>query len=423
MKKFWRNIAVGAVIVSMFTSFSWGSVSHAESKKELNNKLNNIEKKQEKSDDNLSGAKDQLEKNKEKQKDKQTKIDRIKSKISTTKKQITDIEDTISDNKADITRMKKQIKSIQKRIKKRTKILKDRIKTMYINGGSVDYLSVLLGSNNFGDFLDRVFFLNKISDQDKKIIKGQKEDKAEVEKQQASIQKKLKENQSKKASLESLKSQLGDQKAEQKRLMKKLEEEQAHIEKLIMSQKEKQKTLNSQEAAVRQLIKEAKQREQRRKAKQQNNSQSKHEAYSASSSGGGGGSGMIRKPANGGISSGYGWRSYGGGEFHQGVDIAAGLGTPIHAAADGKVFRSYRSSSYGNCVFITHSINGQTWTTVYAHMQYFPKVSKGQHVTRGQIIGYMGQTGSADGVHLHFELYHGLWNSAHNGTVNPASKW
>ncbi|WP_085521288.1 murein hydrolase activator EnvC family protein [Tuberibacillus sp. Marseille-P3662] len=417
MRQFWRNIVVGAVIVSMFTSFSWGSVSHAESKKKLNNKLNNIEKKQDKSDEKLSGAKDQLEKNKEKQKDKQAKIDQIKSKISTTKKQITDIEDTIANNKADISRMKKQIKSIKKRIKKRTKILKDRIKSMYINGGSVDYLSVLLGSNNFGEFLDRVFFLNKISDQDKKIIKSQKEDKAEVEKQQASIQKKLKENQSKKASLESLNSQLSDQKAEQKRLMKKLEEEQGHIEKMIMTQKEKKKTLEGQEAAVRQLIKEAKQREQRRKANKQNNSPSKPEAYSASSSDGGG-NGMFIWPAGnrGAISDYYGAR----GGTHKGIDIAVNGAVKIKAAQSGVVARAYHSSSYGNVAFINHRINGNIYTTVYAHMRSRPMVSKGQKVQQGQQIGWMGSTGQSTGQHLHFEIYKGQWTPPpHPGTVNP----
>ncbi|MED4360541.1 M23 family metallopeptidase, partial [Geobacillus stearothermophilus] len=66
--------------------------------------------------------------------------------------------------------------------------------------------------------------------------------------------------------------------------------------------------------------------------------------------------------------------------------------------------RSYYSSSYGNVIFVSHVINGQTYTTVYAHLEA-RLVGEGQHVRKGQVIGYMGNTGNSTGPHLHFELH------------------
>ena len=89
------------------------------------------------------------------------------------------------------------------------------------------------------------------------------------------------------------------------------------------------------------------------------------------------------------------------------------------AAADGVVNRSYTSSSYGNAIMISHSINGQTYTTVYAHLSS-RSVGNMQAVSKGQVIGYMGNTGDSFGQHLHFELHRGAWNAAKSNAINPS---
>ena len=103
---------------------------------------------------------------------------------------------------------------------------------------------------------------------------------------------------------------------------------------------------------------------------------------------------------------------------HAGIDIAASGTVAIVAAADGVVSRSYFSSSYGNVVFISHSIDGQLYTTVYAHMSS-RQASSGQVVAKGEQIGYMGNTGHSYGQHLHFEVHQGPWNAAKSNAVNP----
>jgi murein DD-endopeptidase MepM/ murein hydrolase activator NlpD len=103
------------------------------------------------------------------------------------------------------------------------------------------------------------------------------------------------------------------------------------------------------------------------------------------------------------MSSGFGYRSdpfTGGGAMHSGLDFKGPIGTPILAAADGKVTFAGWQGGYGNTVEITHS-NGLV--TRYAHMSGFA-VSLGQDVARGVQIGRMGSTGRSTGSHLHFEV-------------------
>lgn len=100
------------------------------------------------------------------------------------------------------------------------------------------------------------------------------------------------------------------------------------------------------------------------------------------------------------------------------MDIAGATGTPILAAADGYVTTAESSDSYGNWIILTHSINGQTYSTVYAHMNSL-SVGQGQYVEKGQQIGGMGNTGFSFGTHLHFELHEGVWNNGKSNAVNP----
>jgi len=87
--------------------------------------------------------------------------------------------------------------------------------------------------------------------------------------------------------------------------------------------------------------------------------------------------------------------------MHTGIDIGARSGTPIHAAADGIVyFAGWNSGGYGNLVMID---NGSGIVTMYAHCSGFA-ISKGTVVHRGDIVAYVGSTGSSTGPHLHFEV-------------------
>jgi murein DD-endopeptidase MepM/ murein hydrolase activator NlpD len=99
----------------------------------------------------------------------------------------------------------------------------------------------------------------------------------------------------------------------------------------------------------------------------------------------------------------YGWRIHpilGVRKLHEGIDIGAPEGTPIHAAAAGTVIWAGPRNGYGNAVIIDH---GSGVGTVYAH-QSAVGVTVGQRVARGQVVGYVGHTGLAITPHLHFEV-------------------
>ncbi|MDN3449441.1 peptidoglycan DD-metalloendopeptidase family protein [Planococcus sp. APC 3906] len=128
---------------------------------------------------------------------------------------------------------------------------------------------------------------------------------------------------------------------------------------------------------------------------------------------------MFIRPVAGRYSSGYGGRDIGeGAESHLGQDIANATGTPISASASGYVSFAGVMGGYGNVVILTHSINGQSYATVYAHMSAI-SVSAGQAVSQGQTVGLLGSTGRSTGPHLHFEIHIGSWNGARSNAVNP----
>jgi murein DD-endopeptidase MepM/ murein hydrolase activator NlpD len=102
-------------------------------------------------------------------------------------------------------------------------------------------------------------------------------------------------------------------------------------------------------------------------------------------------------PVSGPVTSPFGWRW---GRMHEGIDIGVSYGTPIHAAASGRVIYAGWMSGYGNLVAIDH---GRGLSTAYGHQSRLA-VSVGQTVSQGQVIGYVGCTGHCFGPHLHFEV-------------------
>ncbi|MGI6551214.1 MAG: peptidoglycan DD-metalloendopeptidase family protein [Syntrophomonadales bacterium] len=115
---------------------------------------------------------------------------------------------------------------------------------------------------------------------------------------------------------------------------------------------------------------------------------------------------LFAWPVFGKISSGYGWRK---GEFHHGLDIACPVGTPIRAAAAGRVTFVGNRSVYGKTVVVQHANGAET---LYAHTSS-NLVKVGQQVKKGQVIALVGVTGRTTGPHLHFQINY------NDKTLNP----
>jgi len=117
-------------------------------------------------------------------------------------------------------------------------------------------------------------------------------------------------------------------------------------------------------------------------------------------------------PLEGRVGSSFGEREdpfNGEGKFHSGIDIEGAYGAPVRAAGDGEVTGGSMGAGYGLQVVLAHSHDVMT---VYGHLSSIAVVP-GQHVIRGQVIGYVGQSGRATGPHLHYEV------RVHNVPVNP----
>jgi murein DD-endopeptidase MepM/ murein hydrolase activator NlpD len=103
------------------------------------------------------------------------------------------------------------------------------------------------------------------------------------------------------------------------------------------------------------------------------------------------------------LTSHFGMRTHpvlGGRRNHKGIDLAQPTGTPVYATADGIVGKAEWYSSYGNYIQIEH---GGEMQTRYAHLSGYA-VAAGEHVRKGQLIGYVGSTGRSTGPHLHYEV-------------------
>lgn len=128
--------------------------------------------------------------------------------------------------------------------------------------------------------------------------------------------------------------------------------------------------------------------------------------------------GLLQMPVGGGMTSPFGYRThpiYGYWGLHDGADFGGGCNQPIVAAETGKVISSYWSDVYGNRLIVDHGVlAGAGLATIYNHASSYT-VSPGTTVQRGEVIGYVGDTGWSTACHLHFTVM------ANGTAVDPAN--
>ncbi|MBP1969387.1 murein DD-endopeptidase MepM/ murein hydrolase activator NlpD [Virgibacillus natechei] len=461
MKKIGLGI-ISAALAIILSLVNFGSVS-AESISDLEKEINELEDEQGNLEDekgNLESDKEQIEEEINENKDEQSTVNNeisdIESQLSETQTDIqskeTEIDETnqeIEDIDNRIEELKDEIVILEDRIQERDELLKDRLRSIQKNGGGMHYLEVILGSQSFGDFINRSSAVNVIMDQDKSIMEAHNADKLALEENKNEVETKLVEAEETKAALESqkeelvaLESQLDDQMDERETLMAELEEEHGELEEKMLTQEEEQEVIRAEEEANRKAIELAqnekseleqlakeKEREKERAAQAEQEKAEEEESGSnddsgsgnsvvASTTNSGGGNGKFSMPASGGLTDTFGMRDshpiHGDARMHNGIDLGTPIGTTLRAAADGVVSTAGTQGGFGNVIIISHSINGQSYTTVYAHLSSM-SVSSGQTVSEGQTIGATGNTGNSTGPHLHFEIHKG----GYGNPVNP----
>ena len=259
----------------------------------------------------------------------------------------------------------KELKEAEATEQKQYTTMKKRIKYMYENG-SQDYLEILFSSKDISDLLNRTEYIEKISSYDQGIFEKYKETKRQITQKKSEIEVQLSE----------LKDMQAEETAEKETLtnLREKKELKRYNEQIDISQEkadEYARQAAEAEAEVEKLLQERQKEIDRQNAVGYGNS--------------GEGDGSLRWPLtiSGRISSGFGKRkspTAGASTYHKGLDIAAPSGTPIVAAAEGKVVTAAYSSSAGNYVMIAH---GNSLYTVYMHCSRLA-VKEGDNVKAGE---------------------------------------
>ncbi|WP_319003490.1 murein hydrolase activator EnvC family protein [Bacillus shivajii] len=395
---------------------------------DLEDKIDNYQQQQSDKEREARETEEELQKVEEEIQEVNAEIRQLDEDTARTNANIRDKQAEIDATNERIEDLRERIIELQERIAERDELLKDRVRSMYQNGGSINYIEVILGAQSFGDLIERVSALNMIAQQDQNILEQHVADMEELEKAKQLLEDELASLEAQMAELESLREKLEQQRDEKERLMNTLEQKESSLADKIIGLEEEQEILAAQEAAAKQELaeweeeqrrieEERKRQEEERKRQEQNNNQNNNSTNDNSVNSTPNNSGTLMRPATGRITSGYGPRW---GRVHHGIDIGLGgrSNVEVVAAEAGIVVRSYYSASYGNTVLIRHNVNGQTITTLYAHLEN-RAVSDGERVSRGQFLGYMGNTGRSTGPHLHFEVHEGNWNAAKSNSVNP----
>lgn len=247
--------------------------------------------------------------------------------------------------------------------------------------GPVTYTDVILGSRNLSDFLDRKYYVSRVMGQDAVLLEGLRDaQQAVIRQRQALVEKKRRLADAHQDNLQRV-AQVAEQAAARKMLLQELQRDRVLQEQQLQ---ELEDTSNDiQHSLEEELIRR----------------QANPGSYRALPRWSGG----LARPAMGPITSGFGYRMHPVLRYrrlHAGVDIGAGTGAPVSAAADGEVFFASWRGGYGRCIIVLH---GGGMSTLYGHLSRVD-VAAGQRVRKGQRIGAVGSTGLASGPHLHFEV-------------------
>jgi murein DD-endopeptidase MepM/ murein hydrolase activator NlpD len=398
---------VAALVITAVAVEGNGQVAYAssldETIKELQQKINQIEQNQSKIEQERKNLEEEIDQLEEEKKIEEQALKKIEQQISQTEANIRKKEQEVADTTAKVKKTEKELTEAEQRVEKRKEDLIVRLRAIYESGGSVSYLDVLMGANSMGDFLQRLDFLGYIMEKDQSILTAYIKEKERVEAKKQELDQLLAKLNNQLTDLEGLRSQLRAQKKDREVKIASIREEQRQ---LAIYDEEKQQELlalaNQKSALIRQKHAAELKKMEEERARRGGPTSSRGASV--------GGGGELAWPVPGyGINSSYGMRW---GRMHYGVDMAAPRGTSVVAAEDGYVSTVVSGCSegntscgggFGNHIVITHPGGIDT---LYAHLSS-SLVSEGQRVSRGQVIGKVGNTGHSFGPHLHFEVHKG----------------
>ena len=326
-----------------------------------------------------------------KKKELKNQLSSISGDISALEKQISLLDNQIEVQEDELAAQEELLAQLQVHIEEKTieladseaeqaaqyERMKERVRYMAENG-STSYLSILLASDSFADFLNRWEIVQQISVRDEKLFEELKSIRDKVATEKAELEAAQADAQATKAEMDANMADLETQRQAKVAAQKEAEDQKASVNKAYAEMIEKEEDLMADyKKAAAQLAAQT--------------------TYV-------GGKFMWPLPAaNNVITCKYGYRTHpvtGKYKLHTGIDLRATTGTKVYAANSGTVTTSGYSSAWGNYIIINH---GGGYTTLYAHLSR-RNVSKGAQVKQGDVIGLSGNTGYSTGPHLHFEI-------------------
>ena len=348
------------------------------------------------------------------------KIEALEMDIIETENEISRLESQISETVEKIEVTQEDLVEAEETIGEKNDTLESRLDTMY-RRGNIGYIEVLLGSGDFTELLTNMDMIRKIANQDVELIEELEEQRNLI----ASKKKLLEDQQAKLVTYQhdakSQKEELQVSRGTQITLRREVQSTIGHMAEELTQMEQESQSLEAeiqrlQEEERARIEAERKRAEEARRAEEQSAKEQAAKEQAAKEQASQEQTGSTRWPVPGHtrISSPYGNRTHpvlGGTRFHSGIDIPAPSGTPVVAAASGRVIMSQYSGSYGNVVIVDH---GAGISTLYAHNSR-NQVSVGQQVQAGQTVALIGSTGMSTGPHLHFEV------RQNGSTINPTN--
>ncbi len=374
----------------------------ATSMSSLQNKLDKLSQSIVQHKKELSNAKKKEQAAKALESELKEKVTVVQSQISVLKGQIAEVQNSIGLKEQEIAAKEQQITEKEAEIADQWGDFKQHMAAMQElrDGGSVAMLSAV---NDLYELLTFNEVMQDISIKDTEILDNMKNAKEALESDKLTLESQRSELQSKKADLDAQNSQM---RAKQNELNSSVAAAQMSAAEAQQAQKDAQAAIESDEMNYEAVKKQIQ----------------KMIAAAAASKPTLSFTGFICPlKSYSRISSEYGWRKNpvsGVNKLHAGIDLAAGGGTPIYAAASGYVqVAGWSSGGYGNYVIIYHGkmSDGNQYSTLYGHMRSVA-TSAGKYVQQGEIIGYVGSTGNSTGNHLHLEVWKG---GSKANAVNP----
>lgn len=357
-------LAAGLALLPLFAAF--GFASEADDKRA---ELNEVQSQMQKMQDRKEKARQKAEAATVGLEEIQTSLNELQYQARELQAKSDALQGKIDDNQAKLAKKKAEVEQ-------RKKIYSKRLRQIYING-QINYLDVLLGAKDFGDFSSRMYLLQKIISSDIAMLEQLQKDEAEIKSRQEQLDSQMKEIKTTQVALEAKRARAKRLKEQRSYMLYKAQEEEQQ------SQSEYDRLLAISENITAMLR--------------------NMESGGGGASSGGGGTGRFMWPCRGPITSYFGWRThpvFGTTKYHSGMDIGVDYGTPIYAADSGTVIYSGWLGGYGYAVMIDH---GSGLVTLYGHNQAL-NVAEGQYVSKGTCIAYAGSTGYSTGPHCHFEV-------------------